>query len=287
MSIRLPLALAASLLAGSLIAGTAVRSQTAAARPAAAATERGLRYTFTMTSSDEGDDVSRGTVRAAGDRARIDLEGSSGKAKSWLLVTDGGRTVAVVNPAERSYTEMDADKFAGIIGTAMRVVDTFLTLEVEDVSIETQRVGPGGTIAGQATERWALVQEYVVNVGMFGKTTPQLHRVVTDYWIAPGMDMPRNPLFEMLAGAETALAQSDADFVRRTAARRRELPRGAAMRIVVTSAHSEADKLTADAPKVRRIDVTQYGAAQVDAAALRIPDGYERKDMGKGFNFEF
>ena len=283
MSIRLSLALAAGLLA----VAPHAEAQSAGARCVAAGTERGVRYTFTMPSRDDGDDTSRGMVRAAGDRTRIDLQGSSGKSSSWLLVTDGGRTVAVVNPGERSFTEMSADKFANIIGTAMRVVDAFLTLEVEDVTVETQRVGPGGTIAGRPTERWALVQEFVVNVGMFGKTTPQLHRVVTDYWIARDTDMPRNPLFEMLAGAETALAQSDRDFVRLTETRRRQLPRGAPMRIVVTSAHSDADKLTADAPKVRRIEVTEYGIAAVDVAALRIPDGYERKEAGKGFSFEF
>ncbi len=284
MSIRPSLALVAGLLAA---APLVVEAQTAGARAVAATAERGVRYTFTMTSSDDGDETSRGTVRTAGDRTRIDLQGANGKSSNWLLVTDGGQTVAIVNPQERSYTEMSADKFANIIGTAMRVVDAFLTLKVEDVTVETQRVGPGGTIAGRPTERWALVQEFVVNVGMFGKTTPQLHRVVTDYWIARDTDMPRNPLFEMLAGAETALAQSDRDFVRLTETRRRQLPRGAPMRIVVTSAHSEADKLTADAPKVRRIEVTEYGVASVDLAALRIPAGYERKEAGKGFSFEF
>ena len=286
MSIRLSSALTVGLLVAGLSAPDAA-AQSASARAVAATTERGVRYTFTMSSTDEGDEPSHGTVRAIGDRTRIDLRDKRGKANTWLLVTDGGRTVAVVNPEERSYTEMAADKFANIIGTAMRVVDAFLTLEVEDVTVETQHVGPGGTIAGRPTERWALVQEFVVNVGMFGKTSPQLHRVVTDYWIARDTDMPRNPLFEMLAGAETALAQSDRDFVRLTDARRRELPRGAPMRIVVTSAHSDADKLTADTPKVRRIEVTEYGITAIDAAALRIPASYERKEAGKGFSFDF
>lgn len=281
MSIRLSLALAAG-----LIAAPHLGAQATAARPAAATTQRGLQYSFVMTSSDDRDE-SRGTVRALGDRARIDLRGKRGKSDTWLLVTDGGRTVAIVNPGERKYTEMDADKFANIVGTAMRVVDAFLTLEVEDVTVETQRVGPGGTVAGQPTERWALVQEYVVNIGMLGKTTPQIHRVVTDYWIARDAEMPRNPLFEMLSTAETALALSDRGFVSLTAAKRRELPRGAAMRIVVTSAHSEADKLTADKPKVRRIEVTQYGSASIDPEALAIPRGYERQEAGKGFHFEF
>jgi len=282
MSIRLSLMLAAGLLATSQAGAQAV-----AARPASATTQRGLQYSFTMTSTDEKGGASRGTVRSLGDRTRIDMQGDHGKSDTWLLVTDGGRTVAIVNPTDRKFTEMDADKFANIVGTAMKVVDAFLTLDVEDVTIETQRVGPGGTIAGRPTERWALVQEYVVNIGMFGKTTPQIHRVVTDYWIARDADMPRNPLFEMLSTTETALAQSSRDFVRQTEARRRELPRGAAMRIVVTSAHSEADKLTADAPKVRRIEVTQYGVASIDAAALRIPEGYERQESGKGFRFDF
>lgn len=278
MSLRATVALAATLaILAPAAPGATLRAQSA----------RGLRYTFTVKSADDRKPT-RGTVQASGDRARIDLERERGDSDSWILVTNGGRTVQLVNPREREYAEMDADRFAGLVGTVMHALDKVMTLDVDDATVDMRRLGAGGTIAGYPTERWALTQEFVVNVGVLGHTSAELHRVVTDYWIAPGLELPRNPLVELITQTETALAQADDDFMRLTAERRRALPRGAPLRIVVTSASSDADRMTAKAPKVSRLDVTDISTnAPVDADALQVPAGYRKKDGMKGLSFSF
>lgn len=280
------------------LAATAALGTPLVAQNAAPATA--LRYQFTMTTAEEKS--SRGTMTVLGDRARIDVEkGSAARVTSggakvtassdggddWFLLTEGGRRIAIVDGDKREYSEMDAATFTGLIGTVMRAVDAFMTMEVEQPTVFVQRLGDGGTVAGRKTERWAVVQEFTTNVGIMGKTQREMHRVVTDYWIAPGQALPDNPLWELVSRGETALAQADKGYVERVARARRSLPEGAALRIVITSASSELPKGTVKTPKVQRLEVTDISKVSADRALFEVPKGYDRKDAGKGFSIDF
>jgi hypothetical protein len=261
---------------------------------------KALRYHFTMATGD--DHATRGTVTVLGDRARLEVEkGSSahvGNARAgvtakadnghnWFLLGDGGRRITIVDDEEESYQEMDAASFTGIIGSVMRGLDTFMTMEVEEPSVQVQRVGDGGTIAGQRTQRWAVVQEYTTNVGMLGKTSREMHRIVTDYWIAPGLALPDNPLFELVTRGEAAMAQADKDYVARVTSARASLPDGAVMRTVITAASSDLADGKVKPPKVHRMEITDLAPVMVSTAVFEVPDGYEKAKKGKGFSFDF
>lgn len=270
-----------------------------AAQSAATAAATALRYQFTMTTAD--DERSRGTMLVLGDRARIDVEkGSSARVvgggakvtataddRDWFLLTEGGRRIAIVDSDKRKYAEMDAVTFTGIIGTAMRAVDAFMTMEVEQPTVFVQRLGDGGTVAGRKTERWAVVQEFTTSVGIMGKTQREMHRVVTDYWIAPGLALPDNPVWELVTRGETALAQADQQYVARVARARGSLPKGAALRVVVTSASSELPAGSVKPPKVQRLEITSIAQVPASRALFEVPKGYERQDVGKGFGIDF
>ena len=271
-----------------------------AATVTSAGSSTALQYHFTMVTSEEKATV--GTVTVLGDRARMDIEkGSSARVGSggakvtassddghdWFLLTDGGRRIAIVDDDKEEYHEMDAATFTGLIGTVMRAMDTFMTMEVEQPSVFVQRVGDGGAIAGRPTERWAVVQEFTTNVGILGKTTREMHRVVTDYWIAPGLTLPDNPIFELVTRGETALAQADKNYVARVARARASLPKGAALRVVVTSASSELPNGVVKPPQVRRLEITDLASVSVKPSMLEVPRGYDRKDSGKGFSIDF
>jgi hypothetical protein len=114
-----------------------------------------------------------------------------------------------------------------------------------------------------------------------------MHRVVTDYWIAPGLTLPENPLWELVTRGETAIAQADKNYVASVTRARGSLPKGAALRIVVTSASSELPNGVVKPPQVRRFEVTDITSAAVSPSLLEVPRGYAKKDNGKGFNIDF
>lgn len=287
----LALALATATLAG------AAGAQ-AEARAVASTRVDAMRYGFVMVTGED-EKPARGTMTSSGDRARLEMErgarvrvggkhaGAEGRQDSddWFLLTDGGRRIAIVDDDERKYHEMDAATFTDIVGKAMRVVDKFMTMEVEEPTVTVERMGDGGVVAGQRTQRWVVTQEFTTNVGMFGKTERELHRIVTDYWIAPGLALPENPLFELVTRGEAALAQADARYVDRVRRARERLPRGAALRIMITSASSELADGKVKPPKVQRLEVTELTKVAIDPALLRVPAGYE-KSKTDGLNID-
>lgn len=292
MSFRRSLALAAATL--TLATGAGAQPRTVASRSVDA-----TQYHFVMVTDKDGTPA-LGTVTFAGDRARMELAhgshvslgGDKAKARadqdgnSWFLLSDGGRRIAIVDPDKERYQEMDASTFTDVIGKVMRVMDTFMTMEVKEPKVTVQKVGDGGTVAGVRTERWAVTQEFTTSIGMFGKTSQELHRIVTDYWVAPGMTLPDNPLFELVTRGEAALAQADRDYVARVAKARTMLPRGAALRVLVTSASSDLSSGEVKAPTVRRLEVTDLRRVSIDEGLLSVPEGYE-KSKSTGFNIDF
>ena len=256
-----------------------------AAAPAVAAAQD-YSYAFRVAPS-EGEPFT-GSVRVSGDRARIDAQGKKGKdvSRDYLLLSDGGRTITVVNPRERSYSVTDARSFEQIVSTAMRAVKVGVSMQLSDVRISTEHLGPGDTIAGFPTKRYRLTQEYSATVGVMGvKGEPEYHVVMTDYWVAPGATLMRNPLVEMLATTETALAQGDRAFVERSASARDGLFAGMPLRMIVASRSTGGKHSSHDSPSRTLIEVTRIVRGPVDRAALDLPKHYHAR--GGDFNWSF
>jgi hypothetical protein len=262
----------------------AARAGAAAALSGAAPRAAGAQdysYAFRVTPSDE--QAFAGTARVSGDRARIDARTKNDDCEpaDYLLLSDGGRTVTVVNPRERSYSVTDARSFEHVVATAMRAVNVAVSTKLSDVRISTEELGAGDTIAGHPTRRYRLLQEYTANVGVFGfRGDAEEHVVITDFWVAPGLTLMRNPLVEMLATTETALAQTNGDFVARSAAARDGLFRGMPLRLIVAARSSSSKHEDKRAPSRLVVEVEKVVRGPVDRAALDVPTSYHAKSGG-------
>jgi hypothetical protein len=256
----------------------------AAALPAAAVAQD-YSYAFRVTPSD-GEPFA-GTVRVSGTRARIDAartDDHGEEPRDYLLLSDEGRTITVVRPRDQSYSVSDARAFEQIAGTALRAVNVAMSTRLDDVRIGSERLGPGDTIAGFPTQRYRLTQEYTATIGVMGmKGDPEQHVVITDFWVAPGLELMRNPLVEMLATTQTVLAQSDASFAARSAQARDRLFRGMPLRLIV-AARSSDDGHDNDAPSRLLVEVTRVVRGPVDRAALDVPSRYRKET--KSFSFQ-
>jgi hypothetical protein len=247
-----------------------------------AQTVQGQRYVLHMTSDGERELVA--TVRESGGRARIDLERSHDGSGGYIIVTDDARTLILVHPDQREYTVVDDTTFERIVGKALRVVAQTGVLQVQlrDVKIVPERLGPGESIAGHPTRRYRLTQEYRAFVGAFGimGDEPVHKTVVTEYWVSPRLTLAPNPLLALLAGLETALAQRSASFVSQSIAARDSLFRGTPLRIVITSRSTDGD----DSVKERRLEITDLAPAAFDPAIWAVPRGYTRRHSDFSFD---
>lgn len=236
----------------------------------------GYRYTFHMT-PDHGGRIA-GTVRENGRDARIDFDARHSRDDEYLLVHPG--QLLVVHPDEREYSVVDDSLFERIAGVGLEAASDIgvVRFRVRDARITPERLGPGDPIAGFATERVRLTEEFTVQVSAFGMRGDAVQmRVITEYWVTDRPVLVHNPLIEMLSRLGTVLGQSDPIFVRRQAAARDALISGTPLKIVVTAWSQDQDERD-DRPSVTTIEIADLARTTVDPEIFRIPPGLRRRD---------
>jgi hypothetical protein len=272
---------AASRAAGLLAALTvapAVVGAPATAQPAPGSAA-GYEYTFRI-SSGEGD-PSTGRAWVSGSRMRVEMDRKKDGAQ-YLIVDREANQLLVVHPEREEYSVTDPASLEQVVGTAMRQVDRFLTMRVNDAVVSGEHVGRGEPVVGLPTERYRLVQQYHTEIGIMGRTARTNHRVVTEYSTSTAVALPDNPVFGLASTALNALALHDRAFVRRTADVRSATVRGAPLRIAVTASRSGDDGSEQD---TMTIEVTSLRRAAVPDARFAVPAGYREKPGGMSFSF--
>ena len=81
----------------------------------------------------------------------------------YLVTTDGGETVHLVNPTKKTYGEFSLKNIAAGLGTAMAAMKQMggmMKLEVSDYSSEKVLEEPGGNMLGHATTHYRYQSHY-------------------------------------------------------------------------------------------------------------------------------
>lgn len=243
-----------------------------------AQTAMGLEYEMRGTeSSQKSTDQHPSTyhVQVLNGQSRI----SAAAGGDALLVSADGLTMTVLRPDKQTYTTMTTDKFENIIGNVLAMMKDaakILQLELRQALITPQHMGSGGLLLGYPTEQSRLTYDYTMRVGAMGFTTDTKQRVVVDYWTTTGVNLPHNPLVELLATANSALAQADADFRTKSRVARAALVRGTILRVRSTSYDMDDDsKNNRDkAPAIHTVEITSVAKASLRRDAFMIPSNY-------------
>ncbi|MEO6778866.1 MAG: hypothetical protein ABI194_05370 [Gemmatimonadaceae bacterium] len=227
-------------------------------------------YTFRAT-GDSDNKPTEGTVRAHGDRIRIDMDKKN--SDDYILLTDGGRQMTSVHPDKKEVDQMGTTNFEHIIGTSLKVVSPVVKFKVSNDRIRSERIGTGAKLLGYATEQIRITEQFDVHIVAFGfNAGTEHHTVVTDYWVSPGLYLGDNPLLSLLEHVGTAMAQTDADFVESEASERASALHGTPLRTVVNQ--TTADDKGKSHTTTRTIDITSLSIGAQPAALFEIPPGY-------------
>ncbi len=238
----------------------------------------GLEYEMRGTESSQKSTDQRPStyhVQVLNGQSRI----SASAGGDVLLVSADGVTMTVLRPDKQTYTTMSTDKFENIIGNVLAMMKDaakILQLELRQALITPQHMGSGGTLLGYPTEQSRLTYDYTMRVGAMGFTTDTKQRVVVDYWSTTGVDLPHNPLVELLATANSALAQADADFRTKSRAARSALMRGTILRVRSTSYDMDEDSKNKrdKSPDIHMVEITSVAKANLRRDAFVIPSSY-------------
>jgi hypothetical protein len=159
----------------------------AAAALAATQAFAGMYYEAKTTAGGrKGADMMNSTVKGwvSGDKAKIEFTESNNpmaKEGMYMITVDGGKTVYMVNPKEKSYFKWDIDALGGMAGGMMKMMN----FKVTDPQVEKVGEDDGGTVLGLPTTHYTYKIGYTTSMKfMMIHKTSKVEKV-QEIWSAP------------------------------------------------------------------------------------------------------
>ena len=158
----------------------------------------GYYYESITTDQMEGKKKANLTkVRAwvEGDNSRVEF--SSGEEKGWfsdgnyLVTTDGGETVYLVNPKEETYAVFDLEAMLATMGQVMNMMEQMggmMKMEFSDVGSEKLLEESGGEVMGHSTTHYRYKSRYTLDMNMMGMKRQTKTEMLQDIWLTDDLD---------------------------------------------------------------------------------------------------
>ena len=177
-----------------------------AAKPLSAPVAGGTTYEFrvrakTAQGGDKESVMMRGQGTFAGSDGRIDIletaspQGSEmfGGKGSYFLVREGGKKMIVVDPAKKQYMEWDMASMLAGMSKMVNAMGGLMKFEMSDIKIDSRNLGGGEKLEGYPTVHYQMIENYTMNVKIFGRSSKSRTETTTDYWFAPSLRGLANP----------------------------------------------------------------------------------------------
>jgi hypothetical protein len=254
----------------------------------------GMTYEFVMKSQSTRTGNKevvqmRGRGTYAGDQAKIEiLDASSttggsdvfGGKGAYFIVKGGGQEMLMVDPNQKQYMKWDiANMFAGM-SKVVNAVGGMVKMQMSDVHIDAQDLGPGETLQGYPTHHIRMIQNYAVNVSVFGHSKKTQNQSTTDYYFAPSLRIA-NP-FVSNSQQMAMMSQMDmfnnSDYMSQLKAANAKIPKTGVPLKTVTTVVATDDKGKAETT-VTTMEMVNFHASNIPASAFAIPSDYKMVEM--------
>lgn len=223
-----------------------------------------------------GDIVAEGWV--SGDNAKVAFVESNGnpvaQKGTYMLTKDGGRTLYLVNPEDKTYAEWSLQGMLGTVGAVMNGMGPLLKIQFSDLKVDKLSEEDGGTLLGLPTRHYKYRTSYTMSIKVLGMgnvsdvvseqdvwTTTKLSDAGLGVWLRAEPPRTGNAEFDKLIAAEGGKFQ------------------GFPLKMVTVST-STAKKGGKATTTRSTMEVTQLDAsANVPASAFEIPAGYKETQI--------
>lgn len=153
----------------------------------------GMYYEAATTVDQGGNDQK---VRAWVDGPKSRVEFLTGKKKdllapgTYLVTTDGGETVYLVDPDEKTYSVWDLEALFATFGAVMESMEGVVDIDFTDLSSEKLLQEPGETMLGYDTQHVRWKSGYTMEMKILGMKRGQRVEMVQDSWVTSGLTDP-------------------------------------------------------------------------------------------------
>ena len=147
----------------------------------------GLYYEARTTATGrKGAEMQNSTVKAwvSGEKAKVvfaESENPMAKSGMYMITTDGGKTVYMVNPEDKQYFAWNLDSLTGAAGGMMKMMN----FKITDPKVAKVGEEPGDTIVGLPTVHYTYNISYAQSMKfMMMKKNSKITKV-QEVWAAP------------------------------------------------------------------------------------------------------
>jgi hypothetical protein len=107
---------------------------------------------------------------------------------SYLLTKDGGQTLYLVNPEDKTYSAFDLGGMLNAADKAMASMGGMVKMEVTSPHFEKLSESAGGNILGHATQHVVFKSGYTMSLTVMGKKMDSVVEMNQELWMAPDID---------------------------------------------------------------------------------------------------
>ncbi|MBN1426037.1 DUF4412 domain-containing protein, partial [Candidatus Fermentibacteria bacterium] len=208
---------------------------------------------------------------ADGDNGKVEFAESKndmmGKG-TYLVTTDGGKTVYLVNPKEKTYAVWDMDAMMQLAGGAMGVVKMTIT----DPKVERLLEEPGPAMLGYPTTHYKSRTSYTMSMSVMGIKSQSTTVKEQDTWATT--KLPDASLGMWLRNAP----KSGNEELDKLIAAEMDVMKGVPLKTVTATTTTDTKKKKAET-STTTMEVTVLTPMDVAESNFAIPDGYKEVSL--------
>ena len=131
----------------------------------------GLTYKVESASTGIHEGTTTGVAEVEGKSFRFNVSVGDGAIlnDSSFIVSQNGRTVAVVDPSSKSYYEIALDQLSGGVTSMMQQFGGLLTFTISNPKVSVHDLGNSDKIDGYATKHTSVDISYDLNLNAMGQ----------------------------------------------------------------------------------------------------------------------
>lgn len=230
--------------------------------------------TTTETAQGTQKVVAEGWVE--GDNAKIAFTSSNNPLLTkgaYLLSTDGGQTIYLVDPDEKTYSPFDPSQLLAAAGAMMKAMGPMVKMSFANQQVEKLAEEPGEDLHGYGTTHYRFRTTYDSDIRVMGMGQKASNETITDTWTTTQLEDAGFHAYLRRDPPRTGIADLD----RLIAAEVGKGIRGVPLKMM--SVTTSKDQRGRETTTKMTMEVTSLREEAVPAGAFQLPAGYERVEM--------
>lgn len=227
----------------------------------------------TTTDGPQGKQVMRTQAWVDGAKAKVVFTESDNPMfteGAYLLTTDGGKTLYLVDPQQKTYMPFDLDRMVATAGAMMQSMGGMVKMSFSNQKVEKLLEEPGGQLLGRDTTHYRVRVSYDSEVRVMGMGQEAANETITDTWTTTSLADPGFSAWLRRDPPKTGIADLDALLAAEVAQGVTGVP------LKTVSVTTTKDKKRGRTQTTTTtMEVTSLREGDVPAGSFEIPAGYE------------